>query len=156
LVVRIDSGFGLDFIVHASVYGKVSFPPGRMRVNRRACRFGRYKKPCRPHPLRCASWASHHLPQVSALTLAHLRSPAFTYPYPPLSFRPTHPNWKTIRTKNCQVSVPSLSEKRSKPIMMFHSGISNYPGAISSAIVHEVPGSPVIHHQPSKSVRLLW
>jgi len=33
LVIRIDVGFGLDFTVHASVYGKVPFfPPGLVVV----------------------------------------------------------------------------------------------------------------------------
>src|SRR4051794_34795483 len=47
------------------------FLPRRLQVNQRACRFGRYKNPRRPHPLPCASRVSHH-PRLSSLTYLHL------------------------------------------------------------------------------------
>jgi len=63
-------------------------PPQKIRVNRRACRFGQYKNPRRPYPPPCASRVSHHQPQVST---PHPRSPSLTtfiYPHPPPSAPP--------------------------------------------------------------------
>jgi hypothetical protein len=50
-------------------------PPPRLRVNRRAYPFGRYKNPRRPHPLARESRVSHHLGRVSRLTDRHSPSP---------------------------------------------------------------------------------
>ena len=55
-------------------------PPG-IQVSRRACRFERYKSPCRPHPPPHVSRVSCRLPQVSDLTFAH---PLLTQPRSPL------------------------------------------------------------------------
>jgi len=62
--------------------------PHLMRVNWRACRFGRYKYPRRPHPPPRASRVSQHPLLVSDRGLAHPCSPTLTYPDPPPSARP--------------------------------------------------------------------
>ena len=66
----------------------VSGGPPRLQVNRRTCRFGRYKNPRRPHPPPRVSRVSHYPPQVSGLTLAHPCSPTLTHPRPLPSARP--------------------------------------------------------------------
>ena len=49
-----------------------------IQVNQRACRFGPYKSPRRPHPPPRTSWVSCHLPQVSGLIFAQPTSLALT------------------------------------------------------------------------------
>jgi hypothetical protein len=46
-------------------------PPPMIQVNRRTCRFVRYKNPRRPHPPPRGSQVSRYPPRVSSLTLAH-------------------------------------------------------------------------------------
>jgi hypothetical protein len=66
----------------------LSAPEG-IRVNRRACRFGRYKSPRRAHPPPRASRVSCHPPQVSGLTFAH-----------PLLTQPRSPSPTAVRSTN--------------------------------------------------------
>jgi hypothetical protein len=59
-----------------------------IRVNRRACRFGPYKSPRRPHIPPRASRVRCHPSQVSGLTFAHPCSLNLARPHPPPPARP--------------------------------------------------------------------
>jgi hypothetical protein len=71
-----------------------SASPPVIQVNWRACRFGRYKSPRRPHPPPRASRVSCHPPQVSGLTFAH---PLLTQPRSPLPTAVRSTNRVTLR-----------------------------------------------------------
>ena len=70
---------------------KVVSPPSSpvIQVNRRVCRFGRYKNHRRPHPPPRGSQVSRHPTRVSSLTLAH-----------PLLTQPRSPSPTAIRSSN--------------------------------------------------------
>jgi hypothetical protein len=100
-----------EFLLSICYVSSSPHPPV-IRVNRRACRFGRYKSPRRPHPPHRASQMSCHSPQVNAHTFAH---PLLTQPRSPSPIVVRSTNRVTLRGS---ILAPSQRGQNGAPTMV--------------------------------------